>query len=70
VATRDEEEDLPALRHEAGRAGSRMALIVAAGLVMGILGAWTISKVVGRPLRPQAERIAEPQPAHVSAPRN
>ncbi len=70
VAARDEDEDLPALRHEAGRAGSRMALIAAAGLILGILGAWTISKLVDRPPRPQAERIAEPQPAHVSAPRN
>ena len=64
VAARDE-EDLPALLHEAGRAGSRMALIVAAGLSMGILGAWTILKVFDRSPRPQAERIVEPQPARV-----
>ena len=70
VAARDNDEDLPALRHEAGRAGSRMALITAVGLIVGILGGWTMWKVVAKPPRPQAERIAEPQPAQLSAPKN
>ena len=70
VAAREDDGDLAALRHEAGRAGSRMALITAVGLVVGILGAWTVSKVILKPPRPQAERIAEPQPARLSAPKN
>ena len=40
----------------------RMALITAIGLIVGILGGWTMWKVVAKPPRPQAERIAEPQP--------
>jgi hypothetical protein len=70
VAALEDAEDLPALRHEAGRAGMRMALITAIGLIVGILGGWTMWKVVAKPPRPQAERIAEPQQAQAPAPRN
>ena len=63
-------EDLPALRHEAGRAGMRMALLTAAGLIVGILGGWTVMKLLSKPPRPQAERISEPQPAQAPAPKN
>ncbi len=48
----------------------RMALITAIGLIVGILGGWTMWKVVAKPPRPQAERIAEPQQAQAPAPRN
>gem|GEM_PF-393806 len=61
VAAREDAEDLPALRHEAGRAGMRMALLTAIGLTVGILGAWTLQKVLAKPPRPQVERIAEPR---------
>ena len=53
------DDDFPALRHEAGRAGMRMALLIAAGLILGILGGWTVSKLWSRPPQPQAERITE-----------
>ncbi|MGZ6070302.1 MAG: hypothetical protein ACXWK8_03745, partial [Myxococcaceae bacterium] len=70
VAALEDAEDLPALRHEAGRAGMRMALITAIGLIVGILGGWTMWKVVAKPPRPQAERIAEPRQAQAPAPTN
>ena len=63
-------EDLPALRHEAGRAGMRMALLAAAGLILGILGAYTVSKIFGKPHRPQVESISEVRSAQAPAPRN
>ncbi|HEY1909139.1 MAG TPA: protein kinase [Myxococcaceae bacterium] len=62
-----DDEDLPALRHEAGRAGIRMALLTAAGLIVGILGGWTIVKL-SKPPRPQVERISEVRPAQAPAP--
>jgi len=58
-----DDEDVPALRHEAGRAGMRMALLTAAGLITGILGGWTAMKLLTKPPRPQAERISEVRPA-------
>ncbi|HEY1334089.1 MAG TPA: protein kinase [Myxococcaceae bacterium] len=63
------DEDLPALRHEAGRAAMRMALLTAAGLIMGILGGWTAMKLYSKPPRPQAERISEVRPSQSPAPR-
>jgi serine/threonine protein kinase len=63
-----DDEDLPALRHEAGRVGMRMALLTAAGLILGILGGWTALKILTKPTRPQVERITEARPA--PAPRN
>jgi hypothetical protein len=68
VAAADD-EDLPAMRHEAGRAGMRMALLTAAGLIMGILCGWTAMKLYSKPPRPQAERISEIRPAQSPAPR-
>ena len=68
VAAADD-EDLPAMRHEAGRAGMRMALLTAAGLIMGILGGWTAMKLLSKPPRPQAERISEVRPAQSPEPR-
>jgi len=69
VATPDD-EDLPAWRHEAGRAGMRMALLTAVGLIMGILGGWTAMKLMTKPPRPQAERISEVRSSEqVPAPR-
>ncbi len=62
-------EDLPAIRHEAGRAGMRMALLTAVGLIVGILGGWTVMKLVSKPPRPQAERISEVRPAQSPEPR-
>jgi hypothetical protein len=67
AATHD--EDLPAMRHEAGRAAMRMALLTAAGLIMGILGGWTAMKLLSKPPRPQAERISEVRPSQSPAPR-
>ena len=64
-----DDEDLPALRHEAGRAGMRMALLTAAGLIVGILGGWTAMKLLSKPPRPQVERISEVRPAQAPAPR-
>jgi len=61
VAAADD-EDLPARRHEAGRAGMRMALLTAAGLIIGILGGWTAMKLLTKPPRAQAERISEARP--------
>src|SRR5262249_6297950 len=66
----NDDEDLPALRHEAGRAGMRMALLTAAGLILGILGGWTAFKIFSKPPRPQVERISEVRPAQAPAPRN
>jgi hypothetical protein len=63
-----DDEDLPALRHEAGRAGMRMALLTAAGLIVGILGGYTIIKLASKPPRPQVERISEARPAQQPAP--
>lgn len=57
-----EPEDLPALRHEAGRAGMRMALLISAGLIMGMLAGWSAMKVLSRAPRPQAEHISDAQP--------
>ena len=68
VAAADD-EDLPAMRHEAGRVGMRMALLTAAGLIMGILGGWTAMKLFSKPPRPQTERISEVRPAQSPAPR-
>ena len=65
-----DEEDLPALRHEAGRAGMRMALLTAAGLILGILGGWTAFKILSKPSRPQVEHISEVRSAPAPAPRN
>ena len=58
-----DDEDLPAMRHEAGRAAMRMALLTAAGLIMGILGGWTAMKLLTKPPRPQVERISEVRPS-------
>jgi hypothetical protein len=58
-----DDEDLPAMRHEAGRAGMRMALLTGVGLIVGILGGWTAMKLYSKPLRPQAERISEVRPS-------
>jgi serine/threonine protein kinase len=58
VAASDD-EDLPAMRHEAGRAGMRMALLTAVGLIIGLLGGWTLFKLVHKPPRPQVEQISE-----------
>jgi len=63
-----EDADLPALRHEAGRAGMRMALLTAAGLILGILGGWTALKIFSKPSRPQVERISEARPTQAPAP--
>lgn len=63
------DEDLPAMRHEAGRAAMRMALLTAAGLIMGILGGWTAMKLLSKPPRPQAERISEVRPSDSPPPR-
>ena len=60
--TAADDEDLPSRRHEAGRAAMRMALLTAAGLIMGILGGWTAMKLLTKPPRPQAERISEARP--------
>jgi len=57
-----DDEDLPALRHEAGRAGMRMALLTAAGIILGMLAGWSAMKVLS-PTRPQAERLSEVRPA-------
>jgi serine/threonine protein kinase len=62
TTARRDDEDLPALRHEAGRAGMRMALLTAAGLIIGILGGWTLMKVLSKPARPQVERITQARP--------
>ena len=65
-----DDEDFPAMRHEAGRAGMRMAVLTAVGLIMGILGGWTAVKLLVKPPRPQAERISEAPPSEqVPAPR-
>jgi hypothetical protein len=66
--TAADDEDLPALRHEAGRAGMRMALLTAAGLILGILGGYTMMKLLSKPPRPQVERISEARPAQAPAP--
>jgi serine/threonine protein kinase len=63
VAAAADDEDFPALRHEAGRAGMRMALLTAAGLIVGILGGWTLMKLLTKPPRPQVERISEARPS-------
>jgi len=52
-------DDLPALRHQAGRAGMRMALFVAAGLIVGMLGGWTALRVLVRPPRPEVQRLTQ-----------
>ena len=70
IAAAEDDEDLPALRHEAGRAGMRMALLTAAGLIMGMLAGWSAMKVLSKPPRPQAERISEARPAQAPAPKN
>ena len=69
VTTAAADEDAPALRHEAGRAGMRMALLIAAGLILGILGGWTAMKLRSRPPQPQAERITDVRPAAAPAPK-
>ncbi len=69
-ATAADDEDLPALRHEAGRAGTRMALLAAGGLIMGMLAGWSAMKVLTKPPRPQAERISEAAPAQAPAPKH
>ncbi len=61
------DHDVHALRHEAGRAGMRMALLLAAGLILGILGGWTVVKIRSRPPHAQAERITEVRPAQAPA---
>jgi eukaryotic-like serine/threonine-protein kinase len=53
-----EEEDLPARRHEAGRAGRRMALLIAAGLILGMLGQYGLMKLLQPKPQPQAARIS------------
>ena len=40
-----------------------MALLTAAGLVMGMLAGWSAMKVLSKPPRPQVERISEAKPA-------
>jgi hypothetical protein len=47
----------------------RMALLLAAGLILGILGGWTVVKIRSRPPHPQAERITEVRPAQAPAPK-
>ncbi len=70
AAGSQDDEDLPALRHEAGRAGMRMALLTAAGIILGMLAGWSAMKVLS-PTRPQAESISEVRPAaQPDAPRN
>ncbi len=70
VAAANDDGDLPALRHEAGRAGMRMALLAAGGLIIGMLGGWSLMKVLTKPPRPQTERISEANPAQAPAPKN
>jgi len=36
-----------------------MALFVAAGLILGMLGGWTALKVLVRPPRPEAQRLTQ-----------
>ena len=65
------DEDLPALRHEAGRAGMRMALLTAAALILGMLGGWSARRLFPAPARPQIEHISEATSAvPLPAPRN
>jgi serine/threonine protein kinase len=63
-----EEEDLPARRHEAGRAGRRMALLIAAGLILGMLGQYGLMKLLQPKPQPQAARISAVQSAEMPAP--
>jgi serine/threonine protein kinase len=70
VAAAADEVDLPALSHEAGRAGMRMALLVAGGLIIGMLGGWSLGKFFTKPPRPHAERISEAKPGQAPAPKN
>jgi hypothetical protein len=70
VAAAGDDEDLPALRHEAGRAGMRMALLAAGGLIVGMLVGWSATKVLTKPPRPQAERITEANSAQAPTPKN
>jgi serine/threonine protein kinase len=53
-----DDEDLPARRHEAGRAGRRMALLIAAGLILGMLGQYGLMKLLRPKPQPQAARIS------------
>ena len=70
VSVANEDEDLPALRHESGRAGMRMALLAAGGLIMGMLAGWSAMKMLTKPPRPQVERISEAKSAQAPAPKN
>jgi hypothetical protein len=64
-----EELDLPALQHRAGRAGMRLALLVAAGLVLGIGGGYLAVRLL--PERaPRAERLPDIVPPGSTAVRN
>ena len=40
------------------------------GSILGILGAYTVSKIFGKPHRPQVESISEVRSAQAPAPRN
>jgi hypothetical protein len=54
-----EEEDVPARRHEAGRAGRRLALVIAAGLVLGMLtGYYLLVKLLGPRRQPQVTQVS------------
>jgi hypothetical protein len=46
----------------------RMALLTAAGLILGILGGYTMIKLLSKPPKPQVERISEARPAQAPAP--
>ena len=54
----------------AGNVMKKLSLGTVGNSIVGILGGWTMWKVVAKPPRPQAERIAEPQQAQAPAPRN
>ena len=67
--SRVEDVDIAALQHRAGKAGMRLALLVAAGLVLGIGGGYAAVKLL--PERaPRAERLSDVPAAASTAVRN
>lgn len=67
--SRVEDVDIAALQHRAGKAGMRLALLVAAGLVLGIGGGYVAVKLL--PERaPRAERLPDVPAAASTAVRN